>query len=184
MRRILLISISILLISASAFGQKYFTRNGEIRFFSATPLENIEAINSQASCIVDIGKGEVVAKVLMEAFQFEKALMQEHFNENYVESDKYPSASLKAQIKNIDKINFESTASQAIILSGELTIHNVTQQITVEGTFTSGNEALNTEAKFIINPEDYDIKIPKAVRDNIAKEIEVTVKFDLKPFNK
>lgn len=175
-----IIILLMLLGSMSSQAQKYFTRSGTIRFFSSTPLENIEAINRQASCIVDLGNGELLAKVLIEAFQFEKALMQEHFNENYMESDRYPSAQFKATLANTAAFDPNSTATQKVLLTGDLTLHNVTKKIEVPGTVISKGDVMEASATFIIKPEDYAIKIPALVRNNIAREIEVSIFFELK----
>ena len=172
------------LFSASTFGQKYFTRNGYIRFFSATPMENIEAVNNQASCILDIETGEVVSKVLIQAFQFEKALMQEHFNENYVESDKFPQAVFKGKIINLDKIEINKQGSKQVQINADLTIHGVTKSLEIPATILNNNGEITATAIFTVKPPDFEIKIPKAVANNIAKEIEVTVKFNLEPVKK
>lgn len=171
-------------ISLFSFGQTYFTRTGEVSFFSETPLENIEAFNNQATCIVDIATGEVVSKILIKAFTFEKALMQEHFNENYMESDKFPQAVLKATIANFEELEFDKPEKQQVILKGELTIRNITREITIDGYIQKKGKNLQTNATFIVFPSDYQIKIPKAVENNIAKEIEVSVNFQLELFNR
>lgn len=175
-----ILTLALLLITASSFSQKFFTRNGTIRFFSSTPLENIEAINSQASCIVDLKTNEVIAKVLIEAFQFEKALMQEHFNENYMESDLYPSAMLKAVLDESSSFDPNKLEEQAIMLKGDLTIHNVSQKVNIPGTVVRRGDVLEAKAVFIVKPEDFAIKIPALVRNNIAREIEVSIHFELK----
>lgn len=102
----LLFFIGVILISTSGYSQKYITKNGHINFFSHTPVEDIEADNHTVNCALDTQSGAFVFKLLMKSFEFEKALMQEHFNENYVESDEYPSAILKAKVINIKEIDF------------------------------------------------------------------------------
>jgi hypothetical protein len=180
------LSITVLLflmITFSSYGQKYFTRNGYVRFFSATPVENIEAKNNQASCIVDMETGEVVSKMLMTAFQFEKALMQEHFNENYVESEKFPQAILKAKVLNLKNIDWAKSGKNEVELDAELTIHGVAKQFSIKGTAEKLNGKIIAMASFIVLPSDFDIKIPKAVASNIAKEVQVNVQFELEPLN-
>lgn len=182
MSKLLLIAIVFLSIQVQA--QKYFTRTGLVYFFSEAPLENIEATNNQASCIVDAETGELVSKILLKAFEFEKALMQEHFNENYVESDKYPQAVLKAKVENIEELNLSTQLEQKVILTGELSIKDVTRQVKIEGKVKNTNGVLNASAFFIIRPEEYNIAIPRAVRNNIAQEIEVSVTFNLEAFKR
>lgn len=181
MKRITILIILLSVFTFQSFGQRYMTRNGYVRFFSATPVENIEAFNNQATCIVDTQTGEIVSKVLMKAFVFDKALMQEHFNENYVESDKYPQAVLKATIKNRSEIDAQKSEKQNVILKGEMTLHGVTQKTEITGTIEMAEGQWIAQSTFIIKPSDYDIRIPKVVEKNIAREIEVTLKFKLEP---
>jgi hypothetical protein len=184
MEKKLITLTALLTFSVVVFSQTYITRNGYVRFFSATPIENIEAVNNQASCIVNLETGEVVSKILMEAFYFEKALMQEHFNENYVESDLFPQAILKGKISNLNSININHPEKQEVVLAAELTIHGVTQKKEIKGTLQNSSGGVNASATFMVKPSDFNIKIPKAVANNIAKEIEVTVKFEMQSFKK
>ncbi|HPR86312.1 MAG TPA: YceI family protein [Prolixibacteraceae bacterium] len=181
MRKIFFSIILLIGISVAGFGQKYFTRSGYVRFFSSTPIENIEAINNQGSCIVDLATGEVVSKLLMKSFVFEKTLMQEHFNENYVESDLYPQAVLKGKVLDVGSFDLSKKGSQAISLNADITIHGVTKNMDIKGTGENVEGKLQANATFILKPADFNIVIPKIVANNIAKEIEVTVKFTLEP---
>jgi polyisoprenoid-binding protein YceI len=113
--------------------------------------------------------------VLMKSFEFEKALMQEHFNENFVESDKFPNASFKGKVLNIGGLDITSTGEFEAEVEGDLTIHGVTKKIKEKGTFTTDGQAITGRSTFIVKPADYDIQIPRAVVNNIAQEIEVTV---------
>jgi hypothetical protein len=159
-------------------GQKYLTQTGKISFFSATPVENIEAYNNQVSSVINMETGEMAFTLLMKAFSFEKALMQEHFNEKYVESDKFPKSNFKGKITNFNEMTFKANGPDAHI-SGQLTIHGVTKQVEVSGKLVKkDNGTINGLSVFNILIEDYDIKIPAPVRDNIAKTIEITVNLD------
>jgi polyisoprenoid-binding protein YceI len=162
--------------------QRYLTKNGNISFFSETPIENIEAHNKQVNAALDITSGKMVFKVLMKSFEFEKALMQEHFNENYVESDKYPSATFDGLIKEIDVFGKEKPETMEVSIEGKLTIHGVTREISEKGSLQWKEDGIKGDARFMVAPADYDIKIPNAVMNNIAKEIEVVVDVDLKQF--
>ena len=159
--------------------QKYLTKNGHIKFYSETPIETIEADNQQVNAALDPLTGDFVFKVLMKSFQFEKALMQEHFNENYVESHKFPNSTFQGSITNLDQVDFNSPGTYDAMIEGSLTIHGVTQQISEKGTFTVENDKIKGYSKFNVRPADYDIKIPKAVMNNIAEVIEVTVDVEL-----
>src|SRR5436190_24325795 len=105
MKHLITLLFSVWFISLSA--QTQFTKTGHIWFYSEAPLEIIEAHNYQAGSVMNTATGEMVFKVTMTAFQFKKALMQEHFNEKYVESEKYPESIFKGKITNLDKIDFK-----------------------------------------------------------------------------
>ncbi|MCB0795416.1 MAG: YceI family protein [Flavobacteriales bacterium] len=160
--------------------QKYGTRNGQLQFRSETPLETIEAENFKGTCVLDASTGAIEFMALIKGFQFEKALMQEHFNENYMESDKFPKASFKGTVDGMSAELITRPGRHDLTVNGELTIHGVTKPlstpVTVEVQPTGATVA---ECGFIILPEDHDIAIPGMVRDNIAKEIHVKVKAEL-----
>src|SRR5215210_2804803 len=103
--------LATLFLATTAFSQRYMTRTGKVTFFSSTPLENIEAINNEMACAIDSKSGDVAFQVPIKSFKFEKALMQEHFNENYLESDKYPKAEFKGKVANIGSVNFAKDGS-------------------------------------------------------------------------
>lgn len=173
-----------LLFSAETHAQKYVTKNGHIKFYSETPIETIEAHNYQVNSAINIETGDFVFKVLMKSFEFEKALMQEHFNENYVESDTYPNSTFVGKIDNLDQIVFTKEGRYEATVSGDLTLHGVTNPITEKGIFTVEEGQITGNSTFMIKPADYDIKIPMAVVNNIAEEIEVTVNVNMKELKK
>ena len=120
----------------------------------------------------------------MKSFEFEKALMQEHFNENYVESHKFPKATFKGSIESYDQDMLTGSGNHTVNVSGDLTIHGVTNKLSTEVKLISNDgDSVKGTTSFILKPENFDIKIPKAVRDNIAKEIEVNVNVNLQPLN-
>lgn len=154
---------------------KYFTRAGTISFFSATPFEDIEARNQQVSAAVDVQSGQVVFTVPMKAFQFPKSLMQTHFNENYVESEKFPKATFAGHLVAFDAAALAGAAPQAVQVEGDLTIHGVTHRVRVPGTLARQGNRLLVNAKFAVAPADYNIEIPALVRGHVAKSVDVTV---------
>ena len=175
MKKIFLLLVLAAAAITGAQAQRYMTRSGHISFFSSTPLENIEAINNEAACVIDAAKGDVVLIVPIKSFKFEKALMQEHFNENYMESDKFPKSEFRGKIQNPGSVNFTKDGSYPVTVSGKLSIHGVTRNVTAPGTITvKGGEAI-ASSKFKVRPDDYGIKVPSLVVGKIAKEIEVTV---------
>lgn len=161
---------------------RYFTRTGHIDFFSHTPIEDIKAVNEQVTSFLGIETGEVVFAVLMNSFEFEKALMQEHFNENYVESEQYPRSSFKGYIVNMKEVDFKTSGQYAVKVKGDLTMHGVTQVIETDGILDVQPGKIGARSTFNIKPEDYKIKIPAAVRNKIASEVQVNVMIDYVPY--
>lgn len=161
---------------------RLFTRTGKIEFYSKAPLEDIRAVNNQVSCIYDIEANRIVANVLIKAFEFEKALMQKHFNENYLESDKFPKASLKGKITNPEKIDINSNWTKDVDYEGDLTIHGITRKIKNQAQLTMKNNTLTINSVFYVNLKDYEIKIPSTVINNIAEKVKVEVNLILTEF--
>ena len=180
MKKLVFFLLSAILISNISVAQRYITKSGHIKFFSSTPVEDIEAHNRTVQMALDSKTGDVVFKILMKSFQFEKALMQEHFNENYVESHKYPNGTFQGKVTGIDKVDFSKPGEYKVQVEGTLTIHGVSNEISKEGAITVKEDGIHSGSVFMISPADYDIEIPAPVRKNIAKEIEVTVDCDLK----
>jgi polyisoprenoid-binding protein YceI len=179
MKNAIKVSVILLMISSNVFGQKYITKNGNISFFSDASAEKIEAVNKQVYAAFDVSTGDLVFKVLMKSFEFEKALMQEHFNENYVESDKYPNATFKGKITNLDEVNFAKNGNYKVMTEGELMIHGVTNKIKCQGMVDIKDGKIFANAKFTIALKDYNIKIPSVVVKNIAENIDITVNIAL-----
>jgi hypothetical protein len=174
MKKAILVSM-LLFCAVNLFAEKYMTRTGKISFYSATPLENIEAFNNEVASIVDSKTGDCAFQVPIKSFKFDRALMQEHFNEEYLESDKYPRADYKGKITDISSVNFAKDGTYNVKTSGKLTIHGVTRDVTFPGTVTVKGKTITTSTKFHVKPQDYKVTIPKLVEGKIAREIEVTV---------
>jgi len=172
--------ISFIVLAACCLSQLkaqdvFMTRHGQISFFSKTPLENIDAVNNEVSSALNLQTGEIGFAVLIRSFHFERALMEEHFNENYMESDNIPKASFKGKIDNPAAVIISKDGSYNVTADGDLTIHGVTKKVSVPGTITVKGGQLELSSKFKIVPKDYNIKIPSLVADKIADAMNVSV---------
>ena len=167
-----IILLILLIYSTSLHAQIFLTKTGEISFFSEAPMEDIKAINNKVSAVYDNDTKQLVFQLDIKDFIFPKALMQEHFNENYLESDLYPKSTFSGEVISQD--------GKIAIVAGDLTIHGKTNKIKVEGILKQEKKAINILAEFIVKLEDYDIKIPTIVMYKIAEEIEVKVNIELK----
>jgi len=173
MRMVRLITSVVFLFTATQlFAQQYLVNNGEISFFSEAPMEDITAINNKVSAVYDNDTKQLIFQLDIKDFIFPKALMQEHFNENYLESDVYPRSVFAGKVISQDEGN--------TIVEGDLKIHGKTNKIKVDGILKKENNTVNISAKFMVKLEDYDIKIPRIVMYKIAEKIEVTVNIELK----
>ena len=156
----------------------YISKEGFISFYSHTPVEDITADNNEVGSIINTETGEIVFTLKMTDFEFEKKLMQRHFNENYVESDKFPTSTFKGVITNNERVDYSVPGNYSVNVKGDLTIHGVTKMIQTPGKVEVNANRINASAEFIVKPADFDIKIPGVVRNKIAQEIEVTVDID------
>lgn len=180
-----LILIAIVLMGISQlFAQKFMTRSGHIWFHSEAPLETIEAHNYQATSIIDAETGEIAFSLLIKGFQFEKALMQEHFNEKYLHSDKYPRSTYEGKISNIGKLDLTKPGMHEVELEGNLTIHGVTKAVKTIATIENKDGKLYGKAKFPVTVKDYDVSIPSMMARNISETVDVTVDVVYEPHNR
>lgn len=167
----------ILLFSGGAAGaQQLMTRNGYIGFFSKTPLEDIRAESNQAVAALDLAKQSLAFAVLMKGFLFPKELMQEHFNENYIESDKYPKATFSGTYNG--PLDLTKSGTYNVMVKGQLTLHGVSKNIEVPATFQVQNGMVSGKSNFALKPQDFNIDIPALVREKIAQQISVAVNVD------
>jgi polyisoprenoid-binding protein YceI len=177
-----MIFFGFVLLSASATAQdRYFTRSGKIEFTSKAPLEDIEAKNKTVTAVLDTKSGAFQFSVQMKSFEFAKALMQQHFNENYVESDKYPKAEFKGTVVNNNAVNYSKEGTYPVSVKGKLTIHNVTRDVEVPGTIKVDGSKIEAASTFNISLSDYKISIPSPVKDKISNNIRIAVDTKLEP---
>ena len=164
-------------------GGKYLTKNGKVSFLSTTPLEDIKGDNNKVSSVLDSKSGDMVIEVLIRSFSFKKALLEEHFNENYMESTTYPKSKCIGKIDDLAAIKFAKDGTYKSTVSGKLTIKDKTNDVKTMGTFTVKAGKLKAEAVFKIKLADYNVKIKAVVKDKIAQEIEIAVDLDYTSMN-
>ena len=170
----------LLLAVTIAFGQsKYMTKSGSMSFEASQPsFEPIEATHSAVSALLNADTGELAVLALVRGFRFPLALMEEHFNENYIESHQYPKTSFKGSILNFDS-NALSNQPRTVQLTGELSMHGVTKLISVSATITKSDEQITLTSSFSVKTSDFGIKIPSLVRKQIDENVQVEVSLPL-----
>lgn len=177
-----IISFCLLLIATSLIAQdKYFTKSGSINFVSKGVIETITASHRSVTCVLDAKTGTIQFAVLMKGFEFKKAMMQEHFNENYVESDKYPKAEFRGQITNNGDIAYTKDGTYNAHVKGKLTLHGQTKDVEADGKITVKSGKLLLTSKFNILMSEYDIDIPGPVQENMSDNITINVNCTLEP---
>ncbi len=161
--------------ASSMLAQVYKTNTATISFESKTPVENIEATSKQAKAGVDSKTGAVQFSVAVNSFQFDKSLMQKHFQENYMETSKYANSSFSGKITNLSAVKWTTDGTYNVSVAGSLTIHGVKKSVTVPGKVVIKDGKPTLQATFKVKPQDYKIKIPGAVKNKIAKEVSITI---------
>src|ERR1035437_2687843 len=179
----------IFLITILSFGcmilkaQIYMGKTCEISFFSKGPIEDIYAINKSSKPILNTATNDVAIKITIKGFEFDDKLMEEHFNEKYLESDTYPYAIFTGKIN--EKIaDFKKDGTYKVTVTGKLTMHGVEREITIKAVATVKDEIIIFESKFFIALKDYKIEVPRLVAQNIAEQVEVTIKGTLAEYKK
>jgi len=175
MKKIILILSSFLLIHISFAQKRYFTKTGIVSFEAGTAVEDIDGINKSTTSVFDATSGQYEFALLVNGFEFKRSLMQQHFNEDYLESDKYPKSTFKGKITNIDKVNFQKNGTYPITVKGTLEIHGVKKEVETPGTFKVNGEDVSSTANFTVLLEDYQIAIPSLVKDKISKTVKISV---------
>lgn len=166
------------MLSITVQAQKYLTKEGVIEIFSETSLFTIEAKNHTVASILDAGTGEVVATTLVRSFKFHEALVEEHFNENYMESHLYPKAIFKGKITNFNTVDISQDGSYPISIEGNLTMHGETRPVKTNGTLTIKGGKISARTEFTISLANYKIRVEEQYKDRIKDQIRLTVHFD------
>ena len=170
--------ILFLLISFSTFAQKYFTKTGNTQFkASVEAFEPVEATNNSTTAIININSGEIASLLFVKAFNFRVALMQEHFNENYMDTHQYPKATFKGNLKNFSLENLNS--DERFELSGTISVRGIEKSIETTVNVKEENNRIYVSGMFFVSPQDFKIKIPSIVRDKIANQIQIKIDYEL-----
>ncbi|WP_281233864.1 YceI family protein [Flavobacterium gelatinilyticum] len=161
----------------STSAQKLITKTGNIKFQASMPsYEEVAAENKSVSAILDQTTGDFASLVLIKGFRFKVALMEEHFNENYMESEKFSKASLKGKIIDFDISKITNTPKN-FTLKGDLTIHGKTNPVTITVKISKAANGITINGSFEAKPEDYNIEIPGLVRKKIADKVKIDYSF-------
>lgn len=172
-----------LLLSQIGYSQVIYTTDSSmISFFSSTPMEDIEAFNQTSTSLLNVAKSDIVFRVPIAGFKFEKPLMEEHFNENYMDTEKYPYATFKGKLS--DSLDLSKDTIYNITATGMMNIHGVDRAETYTGVIQAKDGKATLKCDFKVALKDYKIKVPKVVFANIAEEIDVKVFFQYKPYEK
>ena len=179
-----LILLAFLLIFNFSFAQNklYSSNKSEFSFFSKTPLEDIDAKNTRANSIINLSNKELVVRIPVSQFQFKNKLMQQHFNENYMEIEKFPYATFKGKIN--EEIDFSKAGTYSVSASGILNIHGIDQNRKLVGKLTVSENSLLLETTFEVLLADHKIDIPKLVFKKIAEKINVSASINYVPYQK
>lgn len=177
----LIASFTLALFANQAGAQLYFTKQGKVHFFSKTKMEEIEATNKTANAVLDAATGAVEFGVTIKGFRFEKALMEQHFNENYMESEKFPKATFKGKIDDMSGVKLSSDGEYKVNVTGDMTIHGVTKKMTLPGQIVVGGGTVTVRSKFEVVYSDFKIEIPGIVKESFTKSMTVDLEAALQP---
>jgi|SRR6478672_646108 len=169
------------LLTSIGFAQdKIVTKNGKVTFEASVPaFEEVKAKNDGVTCIINTKTGEIASLTMIKGFRFKTALMEEHFNENYMESDKYPKATFKGKIENFDMTKVTAEAKEYTI-KGKMEMHGKTKDIIIKATLKKAGDGLTLLSNFTVNTDDYGIEIPSVVSKKVSKKVTVTLDFTMK----
>lgn len=178
MKKIFLFSALFISLLSNA-QTKLITKTGKVTFEASVPaFEEVKAKNENVTCIINIQTGEIASLVLMKSFRFKVALMEEHFNENYIESDKYPKGTFKGKIQNFDISKLNASSKEYTII-GKLELHGKSKAISIPAKIKKTADGIEIISNFEVNTDDFGIEIPSVVSKKVAKKVAVTLNFQL-----
>ncbi|MES2811427.1 MAG: YceI family protein [Bacteroidota bacterium] len=174
------ILIALFIIPLLGFSQdKIVTKTGTTTFEASVPsFEEVKATNKNSGCVLNTQTGDIVGLVFMKGFQFRLALMQEHFNENYMESDKYPKGIFKGKIDNFD-YNQLTTQKQDFIITGTIEMHGKSKDIRITSKIYKTGNTVFLSSNFDLNTDDFNIELPLLIRSKVAKKVSVALDYKL-----
>lgn len=182
MKKIIFFLITGLIVTGfNLNAQKYITKEGSIEIFSQTPIFTIEGINKKVASILNLENGDLVATTLIRSFKFHEALVEDHFNENYLESEKFPKASFKGKITNFKDVDIKKNGDYKVTIKGELTIHGTTNPIEEQGIITIKDGKISGKSIFNVSLAKYKVRVEESYKDAIKDEIKLDVHFDYAP---
>jgi len=182
MKKLIIPMVFILFGLNTVYSQKYITKTGEIEIFSKTSLFTIEAVNKSVASILNTENGEIVVSTLVRSFDFEEELVEEHFNENYMESHKYPKASFKGNISDWGKVDISKDGAYDLIVEGDLTLHGTTVKISEPVKIAIKEGKIVGNSTFIVSLKAHDIEVEENYKDRIKDEVELNVHFEYNPY--
>ena len=173
--------LALVLFTTGTFAQeKMLTKNGRVIFEATVPaFEEVKGKNESATCVLNPSTGEIASLALIKGFRFKIALMEEHFNENYMESDKYPKATFRGKIEGFNVANLTSTAKDYNI-KGKLELHGKSKEITVPAKIRRTEAGIEIVSDFKVSVNDFNIRIPSVVQNKVSKNVSVHTEFTVK----
>ena len=180
MKKIILSLVAIALISVNVQAQKFGTRAGKVYFSATSSAEKIEATSTSTKAVLDLASNRISIAMPIKSFEFKDQLMEDHFNEKYMESGKFPEAKFDGTLSGFATTNLKKDGTYTVNVAGKLTMHGITKDVktTAKLTVKGGNISV-AEAQFKVLVADYEIKVPTPVRDKIAKEATISVTLNL-----
>ena len=180
MKQFIVILFMLVAISINA-QEKYITKSGELIFEASVPsFEEVKAKNESVTAIFNTENGEIAALLLVKGFRFKNALMEEHFNENYAESDLYPKATFKGKIKNFSLDLLKDSKNHKVLIEGILDFHGQSKQLyNIEAYLSKKESSLILDGSFTVQASDFKIDIPKIVKNKLSNDVLVTFNYEL-----
>jgi len=164
----------LLTVGNCAFAQNLVSSSSKTIFYSSATLEDITAVTTKGKSAINVTTGEIVFSIPINSFEFDKSLMQEHFNEKYMESEKFPKATFTGQIEQWEN---NKSIDKAVAI-GTLTIHGVSKKLSSEGSVTFNKDKLIVMAKFNVRLEDFEVEVPSIILQKIAEVVEITINYE------